>query len=356
MLFNLGNKKYTCVDIGSYAIKVAIIQNKNNQLHLLDADYTHLPPDTIQDGKIIDHTIVGNKLKSLFSNLKHKPKNIITTVSSGNIITRNIELPLMEGDELEEAIRWELDDVLPFSSEETIFDYLVTDTDEEKMNLLIIAVKEEIINNFMLPFEKIDLKPRVINAQSMALLSLLEYQSNLDKASAVIDIGHEGTRVVLGGRNHIELSRNIETAGFDFTASIMELQNLDYREAEKHKISNGISIEKESDGLDPTETSFLNFGNDMLNTAREIAGEISRSLEFYSIKNRGESIDQVYLTGGSIFLEGLIEVIDEEIDPTPVLLNPLKDFENSSIISKDESHLYTIALGLVASEVLYNEG
>ena len=280
MIFNLGQNHYTCIDIGAYAVKVVMLQKlEDSSLKILDARYEQLPPETIQDGKITDHAIIENKLNSIFSSLSNRPKNILTTISSSNLITRNIELPLLDKGELKEAIKWELDDVLPFDSDKTIFDYIITSTNEETMNLLVIAVKEEVIDNFMKPFENINYTPEVINAQSTALLSLLKYQSNLEGPTAVIDIGHHGSRVILGDEYNIQLSRDIDNGGRNFTDEIIEMRNFNYKEAEDYKMQTGINSKEDTDDEFTSESSLLGFGNELYNIGREIAEEISRSLE-----------------------------------------------------------------------------
>ena len=359
MIFSLGSKKYTIVDIGASAVKVIVMKNNNKNVELLSADYSSLPPGIIKDDEIYDKSIVVNRMEEIFEKISHTPKNIITCIPSNHLITRNIELPALEDEELNEAIKWELDDVLPYSANKTTFDYIVTDRNDDSINVLSVAVKDKMIEQFKEPFLDLGLNPEVINVQPMALISLLNFQNKLTSPSSIIDIGHQGTRVILADNNNLHLTRTIDRGGEDFTNNIMEKHQYEYKKAEEYKCKNGIENELDnSNPLDSVEDdlSLLGIGNDQLNIAKEISQEISRSLEFYSIKNRGESIKNVYLTGGSAYLKGLIDVISEEIGQTPILLDPLEGFENKSTIPENKSHIYTIALGLGASEVLHHEG
>lgn len=357
MIFSLGRKKYTAVDIGAYAIKVVTMQENKGKIKILSAEHTKLPPGIIEKGEIKDLSIISNKIENLFKKTNAASKNIITSIPSNQLITRNIELPNLDNDEFDEALKWELNDIVPYPIEETVYDYIETNRNEDSINILLVVAKDAIIDQYRKPFLNLGINPDVINIQPMALISLLNYQNKLSAPTSIVDLGHQGTRVILADEDRLHLTRTISNGGIDFTENIIENQHLEYKEAEEYKKNNGIEHEL-NDQVESVESdiSLLGIGGNLTNIAREISEEISRSLEFYSIKNRGENINNVYLTGGSVFLKGITDIIDEEVGPSPELIDPLAGFENSSFISKDKAHLYTIALGLGASEVLHNEG
>lgn len=354
MRFSLGRKKYTAVDIGSSKIKVVIMQGNGSGLEIIDADYINLPPEIIEDGKIDDKSIVSNKLKEIFAEMDHNPKNILTTIPSTHLITRNIELPDLEKKELEEALKWELDDVLPYSADETTFDYIITGREEETVNILLIAAKNETVDQYKEPFIDLGIEPDVINIQPMALISLLSYQNKLEVPAAIIDFGHQGTRVILADKDNLYLTRTIDRGGYDFTQNIMDTHQLDYKKAEEYKWNNGIENEKDLDSVEE-DVSLLGIGNDLINIASEISEEISRSLEFYSIKNRGENIENIYVTGGGSLLKGIITMIKDETGLEPEKISPFLEFDFKSGLDHDLSNLFTVAVGLGISEVLHNE-
>lgn len=360
MLF--GGEKFTTVDIGSYSIKVARLRRKKSKLTLLATGIRKLPFETIKEGKIVDPSIIASKLEDIFNELNYRPSKIITTIPSNNLIIRNIELPFMSEKELAEAIKWEAEDYLPFPVDLVSLDYIVLSKDEGMMNILLVAVKEEIIENFLSPFERLSLKPAVINVQPMALLSLLEYQGKINEPLAIIDIGASGTRVIIGDNKNIFLARNIDTGGEEFTRLLMEEMQMEYQQAEDFKIENGIRKEREEEdepefdlALSQIASMAMGKVDYLLSIARNLASEISRSLDYYSMKFRGKSINQVYLTGGGSRLKKLDEIISHEINLELKSINPFEGFRISSN-RRNMVDEFAVAIGLAVSEVLADEG
>lgn len=359
MLF--GGEEFTTIDIGSYSIKVARFRKKKSELTLLATGMRKLPFATINEGKIVDPSIITSKLEEIFNELNYHPSKIITTIPSNNLIIRNIELPLMSENELAEAIKWEAEDYLPFPVNLASLDYIILSQNEGMMNILLVAVKEEIIENFLSPFERLALKPAVINVQPMALLSLLEYQGKITEPLAIIDIGASGTRVIIGDNNNIFLSRNIDTGGEDFTRLLMEEMQMEYQQAEDYKIEYGIRKERKEEknvelDLSLSQLTLMTMGrrDSLLPIARNLAGEISRSLDYYSMKYRGKSINQVYLTGGGSRLKKLGDVISHEINLELKSLNPFEGFQQS-FDRRDMADEFAVAIGLAVSEVVADE-
>ena len=355
MNFSFGKNKYTVVDIGSCVIKAAQLVSSKNGLRLKKANYKQLPPGIIEEGNIKDKSIIASELKELFNKMNINPNNVITTIPSDHLITRNFEMPNLDKKELEEALKWELDDVLPYSADETTFDYIITGENEDSLEVLLIAAKDKIIKQYKEPFFANNIKINVINTQPLALISLLNYQNNLDKPTAIVDLGHQGSRVIVCNQNDLFLTRTIDSGGYNFTKNFMDTEQKDYKEAEQYKWEYGIEVQTNNNNIEE-DISLLGVGNDLANISKEIVEEISRSLEFYSIKNRGENIEQLFITGGSSLLKGIENMIEEETGLVPVNIDPFLNIESNIQYEEYYKNLFTIVIGLAVSEVIHNEG
>lgn len=348
----------TTVDVGGSSIKVTKIKKKKKELSLLDLAIEKLPPGIIKEGQIQEQIIISNALKEIFKKMKYRPRNIITTIPSNNIITRNLELPIMTEKELAEAIKWEVEGYLPFPLDQAQLDYLKIAEDDENMQILLVAVKKEIIEDYLAPFKEIGLRTTVINIQPMSLLSLLQYQGRAGEPLAVIDIGSAGTRVVIGDQTNIYLSRTIDIGGEDFTQLFVEERDLDFIQAESYKKRNGIEADQTEHqfelAVEQIAATGLSSDKMLVSLAYELAKEISRSLDYFSINYRDRSLNRIYITGGGSKLKGLKEIIGQRNN---IAMHTLDPFDGLDYQQRDEwKNEFAVCLGLAASEVIYLEG
>lgn len=353
-------RRYTAIDIGTDSIKGVRFKRKSKGLFIDRIAVKHLPYDSIIDGTIVDEAVVSNRLKELVQELKCGGDKIITTIPNNNLIIRNMELPEMEDDNrLAEAIKWESEDHLPFPIESAVEDFKILSREENKIQVLLVATKRDVIDNVMNVFERISLIPSVINIQPMALLSLADYQDLIDDTVAIIDIGASGTRVVIGDRRNIYLSRNIDIGGSEFTRIIMEEDKLNFNEAENVKKNNGLPEEDEMGenfelAISQIATTGLGESHSLLVLARNLADQIERSLDYYNVKYR-KKVDKIFISGGGAKLKRLKNIIEDRIGRDMFSLDPFINIGCKKGIDLRAEEL-AVAIGLGISEVLPDEG
>lgn len=353
-------RRFTAIDIGTDSIKGVRFKRKSKGLFIDKVAVKHLPYDSIIDGTIVDDAVVSNRLNELVQELKCRKDKIITTIPNNNLIIRNMELPEMEDDNrLAEAIKWESEDHLPFPVESAVEDFKILSREDNRVQVLLVATKRDIIDNVMNVFERISIIPSVINIQPMALLSIADYQDLIEDTVAIIDIGAAGTRVVIGDRRNIYLSRNIDIGGNEFTRIIMEEDKLNYNEAENIKKRNGLPEEDEIGenfelAISQIATTGLGESHSLLVLARNLADQIERSLDYYNVKYR-KKVDKIFISGGGAKLKRLKNIIEDRIGRDMFSLDPFINIGCKKGIDLRAEEL-AVAIGLGISEVLPDEG
>lgn len=360
------NNIYTCIDLGSYAIKAVQIKKiANNNFKILDIKMELLPRDTIVDGVIKDESLLANKIQQIFDQFKHKTDYIITAIFSNELLIRNIELPIMDKKEVKESIKWEADEQLPYPAEDAAIDFFKVKEEENTAKYLISAVKKINIDNFLVPFKKINSKVTVVNTQPMALISVLEYQNKINQITAIIDLGYSAAQITIADKNNIYLSRTINIGGKDFTETLMEIKGEDYHTAEEIKFSEGLKIEKDNK-LDQKGSLVENVELDVylekdkpLNKLMSnLAAEINRSFNYFNMKNKGKEISKIYLTGGTSRLKGLKAWLKADLNKEIFQINPFENQNYNLDSDQDDSGYkseFSVALGLAMSEVMAYE-
>ena len=146
MLF--GKKKSVAgLDIGSSSVKMVELDGKSNQLSLVALGYQNLPDDTIIDGQIMELNVVSDVIQNVCGNFGVNADHVVTGVSGHSVIIKNIVLPAMSQDELEESIDWHAEEHIPYDLADVTLDYQVTKTTSDATHVLIAACKRERIDN-----------------------------------------------------------------------------------------------------------------------------------------------------------------------------------------------------------------
>ena len=357
------NKSFTTVDIGSAAIKAARIKESKDGIEVQNVAHTTLPENTIDKGEIQDSSILSSELDYLFNQMNHQPKRIVTSVPNQNLVIRNVNLPGVMLDELDDALKWEAEDYLPFPAEEAVMDYIVLEEKEDAIDIILVATQSRILHSYKEIFKRLGLEISVVNTQPLALMSLLESKNSDFNTSGIIEIGASSTRIIIGDTKGVYLFRTLDIGGSSFTSIIQESRSLNYQEAENYKKQNGIqnaldeaaaSKEENDEELDFLQLSGGGTEGQMLvSEADDLAYEISRSLEFFDRNHPDKEIEQFYVCGGGSLLKGLMSFLEQETELQFNLIDPFKGTQ-APRVGQIDSIQFSVAVGLGYSEVLAN--
>jgi type IV pilus assembly protein PilM len=342
MLF-IKKKDIVGVDIGSSAVKLVQLREVKGGYQLLNVGILPLPPQAIVDNTLMDSSSIVETVKALLVSLEIKAKDAVCSISGNSVIIRKIPLPVMPVEELEDQIHWEAEQYIPFDINDVNVDFQILSPDEQdpsKMNVLLVASKKDIINDYLAVFAEAGLRLVVVDVDSFALQNAYEtnYQSDLNEVVALVNIGASiiNLNIVRGGVSLF--TRDVQMGGNLYTEEIQKQFGLNTEDAELKKLSAAASE-------DPRLTDILQRVND------SIAIEMRRSLDFYNSTAGEERISKVFLSGGAAKTAMLIEAVQQRLSLPVEILNPFqrvavneKEFDREYL---DEiAPLVTVAVGL----------
>src|SRR6266513_5702213 len=191
MMWNSVKKSMVGVDIGSSSVKAVELQGKNNDFQLVSLGYEALPPDSIVDGQIMELNSVSNAIGSIFKEHKIKTTKEAAGVNGHSVIVKNIVLPQMTDDELQESFSWHAEEHIPFDISDVNLDYQVTSSSSDALNVLMAACKSDKIANVKQAIQLAGKQPVVIDVDSFALQNCYEmnYQPAPGQVVALLNIG-----------------------------------------------------------------------------------------------------------------------------------------------------------------------
>lgn len=300
-----------------------------------------MPPGLVQEDQIVDPDGLADEIKALFDEAGIGKRYVVTAVGNRQAITRNIHVPKMSLQELDEAIKWEAERYIPFPIDEVVLDYYVLDNPDDveeggQLEVVIAAARLDLVTQQVEYLKLAGLEPVVIDVKPFALLRSLKgallgehlTKTTLTRAGytegnevgVVLEIAATSTTITLVRGDRVLMNRNIGVSGDDFTAAIQRAFGLDFDSAEEVKLDYGTATIPTED-----EEELLNFDakREEFSPSRvyeslrpvlvDLTTEIRRSLEFFRVQTGDASISRMLATGGGAKLRGLPEAIGDAL-------------------------------------------
>lgn len=342
-MFGLGRSRSTVgLDIGASSVKAVQLKRGRGEDELVRLGIAPLHPETIVDGVIMDSGTVISAIQQIFSENQIKTKDVVVAVSGHSVIVKKIRVAKMKPDELEEAIPFEAEQYVPYAVEDVNLDYQVLegrDSNANELDVLLVAVKKDIINDYLSIISTAGLNAVVVDVDAFALENAFELAYELDRQQVVglVNLGAAVMNINILQDGMSEFTRDSPLGGNRYTESIQKMLGLSYEQAEKLKLGGEVEGRTFPDAQPAI---------DMVNA--EVAGEIRRSFDFFRSSSHSETIHRVLLSGGSARLPGLVEYLSENLEIPFEVANPLRKI-NADPKMFDPAHLERIAPQLAVS-------
>ncbi len=350
------NKRYTAIDFGHHSLKLVQCRAESDKISLLNWEKKRLPPGIINSGRIDNINIVRIAVSSLLRQLSVKTGDLLIAPAPGQEIVSRLEVPGPGKDVLQEEINEIIANRFNLSPEEVSRDHILLnnsihseDGNEDKKAVLLIAMPRDVLSSYQQVFKNSSISPSVANFQGLALNSLLTYQGLLQETGMIINMGSSFTKIIIASQDDYFREHSIEPAGNHFTEQLLANEAA-FARAEEKKVS-----------FDQNSMSIHKFKFREL--VEKLCSEINRLITVHEKKYPQNPIEKLHLTGGGFKLPGLKDELSDRIERDIQLIEPLKGIkvdvgemmEEEREMQLKSKDTLSVALGLVASEVLHNE-
>lgn len=318
-MFGLGRSRNVVgLDIGASSVKAVQLKRGHGTNELIRLGIAPLHPETIVDGVIMDSGTVISAIQQIFTENQIKTKDVVVAVSGHSVIVKKVRITKMKPEELEEAIPFEAEQYVPYAIEDVNLDFQVlenSDPGAADMDVLLVAVKKDIINDYLSIISTAGLNAVVVDVDAFALENAFELAYELDREQVVglVNLGGAVMNINILQGGFSEFTRDSPLGGNRYTESIQKMLGLSYEQAETLKLSGKVEGRTFQDAQPAI---------DMVNA--EVAGEIRRSFDFFRSSSHSDTIHRVILSGGCARLPGLVEYLSENLEISFELANPLR--------------------------------
>lgn len=312
------------LDIGSSSVKLVQLKEKKGTFTLLSYGSAPLPPEAIVDGALMNSSAIVQAIQDLVAQHKVKgKKEVAIGVRGHSVIIKKIQLPKVTQEELDESIQWEAEQYIPFDVKDVNIDTQILTPEGDaagQMDVLLVAAKKDMINDYTSVCAEAGLIATVVDVDAFAVQNAFEanYEAAGEESIVLVNVGAAVTNINILSHGTTAFTRDITMGGNAFTEEIQKQLNISYDEAEALKVGG----QGETDAVVPQEVERVIQG-----VADQLAGEIQRSLDFYSSTAADSRVARVYLSGGTARIPAIFKAIEGRAGVAVEILNPFKNIE-----------------------------
>lgn len=316
-MFKRKTKVSVGLDIGNFSSKLVQLEHTPQGQRLLSYGIHQFPLNTIIGGRIKNKEAVIEGIKHLVQRCDPHIKEVVICVSGRGVITDTITLQQRKGVKISQLVRFEAAQRCPFDVEDVTLDYKVVKTDEKskRMDVVLVAAKNEVLYDHLAVVYEADLKPVVVDVDAFALYNAWEtnYSPEEKQTLALVNIGAEVTNVVFVCQGVYHSTRDISVAGNSFVKTVR--RQLGVSPELVHQALRG----KMDPKMDHSTFMFaLNKSGELLSK------ELDLAFSYFKAEAKVEKIDGILLSGGCALLPWLPGFLEKRHNISVQKLNPLK--------------------------------
>ena len=228
------------VDIGTYSIKIADLEATSKSFVVRRVQEFPLSLDLTRDRKIE----IIDTLRTLFQNYNPDQTQFIFSLPQRDVSMRLLDFPFRERFKVLKSVASQVEDELPFSQDDAIFDVKIVSYSGKTSSVLAMAVPKERVAEAVGLAHDCGVKPALISAGSLGLSDLFETWS-LPPAEAppfeaegvhrpanlVLNLGHTSTQILVYTDGRLLAVRNIDFGGRNIAEAIGGKYGLNYVQA-----------------------------------------------------------------------------------------------------------------------------
>lgn len=342
----LGNRTWPiALDMGTESVRMLQLAQSGEVMRAVGCAKWQVP-ESLADDPAARREAMVQAVQEMLKAGRFRGRRVVTALSSDVLQIKNVRIPQMPAEDLDVAVRAEAEERFGFPVPGNLLNYIqagqVRSGNEVRNEVILLAVREEVVQERLALLADMGLEPEHIEAEPIALFRVLERylrrRSGEDAVSVAVDIGVRGTCVVVARGRNVVFTKFIAIGGRRMTDAVARQLNLEYddarqirqRASEWESQSSGARRDDDRDGKrDRTSVGWT--VRDAMRTEMEtLCSEIALCLRYCSVTFRGLRPDRIALTGGEACDPMTVEMIADQLNMECVANQPLRNIDTSA--------------------------
>ena len=306
------------LDIGSTSIRAIEATRSKDRPVIQNFGQAMLPEGAVVGGVVKDEQAVAHALRTLWTSQTFRTKNVVLGVTHQQVIVREVEVSNLPEKEMKQALPFQVRDALALPLDQALIDFypLENPGKNETVRGLLIAVPKEVVIDTV---RAVELAGLFVEQVDLACFAALRSSGRLAyDTEALIDLGANGTTIVIHSDGVPRIVRTVPRGGAEITKLMASRLGMSIPEAESLKCRVGLTT---SEGRESAQV--------VTEAVRPLINEIRGSFNYFSSSHPEQQVTRLALVGGAALLPGLAEQLSDSLRVPTYLSDPLQRVHDS---------------------------
>ncbi|OHA67020.1 MAG: hypothetical protein A3C82_00980 [Candidatus Wildermuthbacteria bacterium RIFCSPHIGHO2_02_FULL_47_12] len=344
------------LDISDLSVKVAQLKRGKSGFFLSSFGEFPIEQGIIERGQIKKEKELAEILKTVRAKVQGaviKTPYVVASLPEEQAFLQIIQLPRMNKDDLESAVRFEAENYVPYSLDTMEIDFQQVTPVVDHLNhtdVLLAALPKATVGSYVASMRAAGLIPLALEIKSLAVVRSLVLKETAPVPVLIVDLGATRTSFIVFAGYSLRFTASIAVSSFRFTQSIAESFGVGLQEAESLKKQYGLD--------DPASASGKKVFEALVPALTDLTEQIKKYISYYEshaghehLERPVPTIQKIILCGGGANLKGITQFLVRELHKEVGIGSPWVNILPASLqelppLPFAESLRYTTAFGL----------
>lgn len=355
----MANKRVLSIEIGSRLTRIAEVDYKIKNPRVYRRAMMVTPDGIMNDGNLKVTPEFVKQLKTKISQSGMKSKQVIFSVTSTKIASREILIPKVKENRIAALVAANASDYFPVDLSEYELAYLLLDTvretvDTQKYKVMVLAMAKSMLEGYERLAAECGLNIVAVDYSGNSVFQMVKKEC--PEGMVMVVRVNENSSLVTILENGVMLMQRTVSYGVDGIVNC-------YREEQKEEISyeQALKVLEENNYLKiPEEGEENQAGKEQFERyvyAFSDAGlGISRIYDYHNSRNIQKTISKVYLTGLGADILGLNDLLAQRLDIQVENLEAKGEYQLDEKKKREHSHMYISCMGAALAPLGFMDG
>jgi general secretion pathway protein L len=238
-------------------------------------------------------------LAALSEQVDLKADTQICSIPAEQASYRNFPMPFRDKKKIRQAIIFEVETMVPFSIEDLVVDFTMTDQSEQSQ-ILAALIRRERISECLESLQRHGIDPGILDINGVPMALWLFKQDDTPDSGLLLDIGAKTSTMVLFLKRHISLIRPFSLSGTFFAQSITD---------QEYKQSEGTQKDEQIEAL-----------------FTSLCRDVRHTIHAFGVLEKGKiEPEKVYITGQGSLHPGVESILEKALYAPVERINLARD-------------------------------